>query len=64
MRGFEDEKRIADPKKGWIGKGTRGEDEDVEAIDSYRSRGSSRHLLQFSDENPSLGFIPGAQLHA
>ena len=64
MRDFEEEKRITDPGKRQIGKRTQGEDDDAEAVDSYRSRSSSRNLLQFNNENPSLGYKPGAQLHA
>ena len=63
MRDFEEEKRIANPKKR-IGRRTQVEDVDAETVDSYRSRSSSRHLLQFNNKNPSLGYIPGAQLHA
>lgn len=64
MRDFEEEKRIANPGKRQIDKRTQGEDDDTEKVDSYRSPSSSRHLLQFNNENPSLGYISGAQLYA
>lgn len=61
MVNINDGKKIADYGKGKIGKQTQGEDKKVETVRRYR-RGSSRHLLQITNEKPTSDYIPGLKI--